>query len=337
MGSAVLDAAAMPLHWIYDTDSIKQKVGAGDSAFFSPPSCPFYDYPSGENTPYGQQNRMYLATLAKTSRRASNVNAKLMQDAYYAYYGPEDAPCHSQQQPAVNKTTGCYWDGSTKQFIANYMAGKRWPHVGANDTQANAMVHMIPIVAAHADQSHLLDEVETLIRVTQNTDDAVAFGLAAARVLRQIILGRSPLEAVQLAAKELLDTKRDHPKAEDKKLGIGLQKMLAELSRSNFDVVKDVGQSCDYPFGLWSGSHLVAQMSDLVTADPTGAYMNATRQTILAGGDSGSRGSFVGALLGAAIGEAALPQQWKDKYSHYEEVRSNAAKWIATEGLVVFM
>jgi hypothetical protein len=322
----------MPLHWIYDTSSIKKKVGDGDAAFYSPPSCMFYKYPEGENTPYGQQNRMYLATLASTPLRT--VNATRMQDAYYAYYGPSDAPCHDKQVPVIH-TKGCYWDGSTKKFVANYEAGKRWPNVGANDTQANAIVHMVPIVAALADKPNLLDEVETLIRVTQNTDDAVAFGLAAARVLRGVILGRSALEAVQDAAKELLDPKRDHPNAEDNFLGTGLQKVLAELDRPNFDVVKEVGQSCDYPFGLWSGSHLVAQLSDLIKVDPSAAFMNATRQTILAGGDSGSRGYFVGALMGAAVGEAKIPQQWKDKYLHYDEMKSNAAKLFQIDTTIV--
>jgi len=327
MGAAVTDAAAMPLHWIYDTNSIKKKVGSGDPAFHSPPSCMFYKYPEGENTPYGQQNRMYLATLADAALTTPRINATLMQDAYWNYYGPSDAPCHDKQVPVLH-TTGCYWDGSTKGFVTNYQAGKRWPHVGASDTQANAIVHMVPVVAALADQPNLLEEVEILIRVTQDTDKAVAFGLAAARVLRGVILGKSPLEAVQVVAQELLDPKRDHPKAEDEFLGTGLQKMLSELDHANFDVVKEVGQSCDYPFGLWSGSHLVAQISKLIQANATAAYMNATRQTILAGGDSGSRGTFVGAIMGAAVGESALPQQWKAKYLHYDEMKTNAAKWI---------
>merc|ERR1740123_2083405 len=63
-GAAIADAAAMPLHWIYDTSVIASKVGkGGDSAFFEPPSCAFYDYPEGENTPYGQQNRAILASI----------------------------------------------------------------------------------------------------------------------------------------------------------------------------------------------------------------------------------------------------------------------------------
>lgn len=321
MGASLVDAAAMPLHWIYNTSAIEEKVQGGDPAFFSPPSCPFYAYPEGENSPYGQQSRVYLATLSSQPSRP--VDAVALQDAYYAYYGPEGAPCHERQ--SMTHRSGCYWDASTKGFIANYEAGRRWPHVGANDTQANAVVHMIPVVAALTGRPGMLDAVEEAIRVTQNTDDAVAFGMAAARVLRGVILGHTPLEAVRRAAAELQDFGREHPNAEDGDLADGMIKVLDELDRPNFDVVQEVGQSCDYPFGLWSGSHLVAQISDLLQESPTNAFMNATRQTILAGGDSASRGTFVGAVLGAAVGETGLPQAWKDKHLHYGEMADQAS------------
>ena len=71
--------------------------------------------------------------------------------------------------------------------------------------------------------------------------------------------------------------------------------MLKELGTSNFDIVQKVGQACDYPYNLVSGAHLIAQIGD----GSDNAFVNGTRQTIMAGGDSGSRNMFVGAVLGA--------------------------------------
>eukprot|EP00931_Biecheleriopsis_adriatica_P051246 TRINITY_DN29700_c0_g1_i2.p1 TRINITY_DN29700_c0_g1~~TRINITY_DN29700_c0_g1_i2.p1 ORF type:complete len:379 (+),score=57.63 TRINITY_DN29700_c0_g1_i2:24-1160(+) len=329
VGAAVADAASMPLHWIYDTASIESKLGKGsqrvDSAFFSPPSCPFYTYPEGENSPYGQQYRVALASLAKIG----HFDAIDMQNSYWSYYGPDDAPCHKRQ--GTSSKEGCYWDGSTKGFIDNYQEGKRWPKVGANDTQANALVHMVPLVALLAgrrNESFLLSEVASLIRVTQNTDDAVAFGLAGARILSRVIQGDSLVEAVTTVAKTLQDPGRVHPQSEDAFLSHGLDNMLQQLDRPNFDVVKEVGQSCDYPFNLWSGSHLAAQLSPTASANGTLAYMLAVRQTIEAGGDSASRVNFVGALLGAAAGAVRLPSSWTDKYLHYDVVLADAKKLL---------
>jgi len=76
MGAALGDAAAMPLHWIYNVSDIDAKLGKftgrsgqrKDSIFFSPPSCPYYHYDEGENTPYGQQNRVILKSLAEEGK-----------------------------------------------------------------------------------------------------------------------------------------------------------------------------------------------------------------------------------------------------------------------------
>lgn len=87
--------------------------------------------------------------------------------------------------------------------------------------------------------------------------------------------------------------------------------------------------------GLWSGSHLIAQLSDLTAQHPTASFENATRQTILAGGDQGSRGYFVGAVLGAAVGEKALPQEWKAKFLHYDAMLAQAKQLLQSQSIMV--
>merc|ERR1719487_832707 len=67
LGSFVADAASMPLHWIYDTKKVAKLVGDGKPEFFHTPSCPFYKYALGEDTPYGQQSRVYLAAMSQNS------------------------------------------------------------------------------------------------------------------------------------------------------------------------------------------------------------------------------------------------------------------------------
>lgn len=59
-GGALADAASMPLHWIYDVPKLTELIGDADPAFFDPPSCPFYAYDAGRNTPYGDQVRDHV-------------------------------------------------------------------------------------------------------------------------------------------------------------------------------------------------------------------------------------------------------------------------------------
>ena len=57
LSSLMSDAACMPLHWIYDQETVQAKVDAagGRAAFFHTPSCPFYTYPVGVLSPYGDE------------------------------------------------------------------------------------------------------------------------------------------------------------------------------------------------------------------------------------------------------------------------------------------
>lgn len=56
----------------------------------------------------------------------------------------------------------------------------------------------------------MLGRVADAIRVTQNTDEAVAFGLAAARILERVVTGASTtgLDAVTAAVKAMQDPAR---------------------------------------------------------------------------------------------------------------------------------
>eukprot|EP00050_Salpingoeca_kvevrii_P007858 m.299110 g.299110 ORF g.299110 m.299110 type:complete len:346 (+) comp14040_c0_seq1:2-1039(+) len=298
VGAFVGDAASMPLHWIYNTTKIKQMVGQNPPEFYSPPSCPYYNYTEGSFSPYGQQTLVFLSSLIEGNGTVPTI----LERNYNALYtigvcGPD---------------SGCYQDGSTKGFLANERAGKHYPYCGANDDQADAIAHMIPIVALMAGNKTMLPMLANMIRVTQNTERAVGFGLAAARILEHVILsGESGLNAVTAAIAEMKDPNRINPTSVDAALAEGLTKVMSELSRPNFDVVQEIGQSCDYPFNLWTGSHLIAQGY---------GYQNATSQTILAGGDVCSRNMFVGSINAALGGLDSIPAEWKQKTSQYDLV-----------------
>ena len=310
LGGLLADAAAMPLHWLYDTNTIKQLVGSGVPEFYKTPSCPFYKYPSGDNTPYGQQFQAYLSVGAATGSFAPTDVEK----AYASLYSAAPA----------------FWykDESTKEFLANEAAGQHWPSCGGNDDQADAIVHALPVVAllAGKNTSAMLAAADAVIRVTQNTDRGAAFGLAASRVLEYVIAyNASGAQLLSLVIADLRSAARASPYSEDAALADGLQDALDNLAMSNFDYVQKVGQSCDWPFNLFTGAHLIAQLGG-AAAD----YVSGSRQTILAGGDSGSRSFFVGAAQGARLGaEAALPADWKPRASEYAAAVPQAQKIVA--------
>jgi hypothetical protein len=92
---------------------------------------------------------------------------------------------------------GGYLDGSTKGFVLAVRTGATWPSCGVDDAQANCVARLPPIVAAFAGDAALLPAVADMVRVTQSSDTAVAWGTAAARVLEQVILGATPAAAAR--------------------------------------------------------------------------------------------------------------------------------------------
>ncbi len=78
-------------------------------------------------------------------------------------------------------------DGFLNEML-NLTLFSSYPESGATDNQANAISSLAGVVALHAGSPDLLPTVEKFVRVTQNTDDAVAFGCAAARILEKAVL-----------------------------------------------------------------------------------------------------------------------------------------------------
>jgi len=315
LGSFLADSATVALHWIYDTVKLKGIVGDKQPEFTETHSCPFYKEVAGGQTCYGHEEHVYLRVGASTGAFAPE---KIEEEYFNTYKDDGDA-----------KKGGWYFNHGTKEFLANKLAGKKWPECGGADNQANALAHAVPVVALYAgDTAKLLSEVAITTRVIQNNAQAVAFAQAGARLLEKLIVSDiGAREAVQQVIAELRDAKRISATEHDGGLADGLEKALSEEKSklTNAEFVKEIGLSCAYPFGLWSGAHLISSVDS-----SQAAYISAVRQTILGGGDNGSRNTFVGALQGARLGSAdQLPGDWTKKSVHFAALSKLAAQLVA--------
>jgi ADP-ribosylglycohydrolase len=309
----------MPFHWEYSQSTIASKVGAGHPEFFSPPMDLWYKGKTGMSTPYGQQALAYLAVGANSSAGAFDPRA--VEAAYWALYNPAVCPGNGG---------GWYLDESTREFISNVQAGRHYPNSGGNDNQADAAAHMVAVVALLAgNTSLLLDTLEPVIRVTQDTQDAAAFGSAAARLLEKALtLNVTAAQAVALTAADLQDPARAHPYPQDAALAAALLGAAAAAAsgEGSASFILKTGQSCDYPFTLPNVAFLMCAVGD----DVTSGFIAGARQNILAGGDSGSRGVFRGAIQGARLGSKdLLPSDWAAKTDELAQVRPLAAALVA--------
>ncbi len=174
---------------------------------------------------------------------------------------------------------------------------------GAEDVQMPAISKLPALVARYAGTAELAAKTEAAVRVTNNDDIAVAFGLAAARMMEAAIAGED-LQAVVQAGLATDD---------DRVRGL-IDKAISLDGQDHAPVAKSFGLSCNLEFGLPIVAHNLLE---------AGSFAEAVRRNILAGGDSCGRGILLGAVLGAAYGvggERGIPDDWLKKLSGRDDI-----------------
>jgi ADP-ribosylglycohydrolase len=277
VGSFVADAATMGLHWIYDPLEIQRLVETSDPAFFEPPSSPYYQYRSGELSPYGAEALGVIHSLGSKADVSGQELTSDFVDFMKKYKG--------------------YKNKASRFLIENFDAGKKFPESGADDGQANALVKIPVAVARYSGRPDFLEKVEETIRAHQNNDLAVRCGVAAAAILDRIARGATVPDALRwsVGPASPIDavTKQQMRDAE----------AALPPTASAADAARAFGASCALPGALLTALHV------LRTAR---GFSAAVRANALAGGDQCSRGAFIGACF-AAADPAAIPDEWMAK------------------------
>uniref|UniRef100_A0A3Q1BEE8 Selenoprotein J n=1 Tax=Amphiprion ocellaris TaxID=80972 RepID=A0A3Q1BEE8_AMPOC len=295
VGSAVADAAAQPLHWVYDLQKLQGILDENPNPEFRPESAnPFYRRQTGQQSCYGDQAYVLLESLSECGGlKVDDLSQRTLKffGPGSEYDTPVNDPYRDRSGPRPQLPIDGPWrQGSLKGFLKNVDAGKE--ETGKTDCQIDGIAKLAPIVAFYAGHPDMLEKVEQATRVTQNNDECVAETLAAARFLEHFILNGPDPKVLDVVLSQLSDPNRKQPQDLDKAV-IGL------------------------PGAFQAALHGV------LTAKQ---YEAAVRDTMSRGGCTCSRGSFIGACLGAQIGLEGIPSSWTSKTLRYNSVLEHAQK-----------
>lgn len=168
---------------------------------------------------------------------------------------------------------------------------------GAVDLQLPAIAKLPPLVIAlsSVDDAAFTKQITAAIRLTSDHDEAVAFGLSAAQMLRAALRGATPPKIVEAGL------------GVDAKVDRLLHQAIEMQDKDTNAVTRHFGLACDLAYGVPSVAH------NVVIAK---SYSQAIRRNIYAGGDTCGRAILLGAIMGAvhpAGSPGALPQNWSDK------------------------
>lgn len=297
LGQLIGDAACMACHWIYDVGDLEKRFPGGAQGFDQPDGGAVHkNKRAGDFTHYGDGAMIMLESLAVSK----TFEPAVFGQAFY----------HAMRSP-LNIS---YLDHATRETLDKRDAwvkanpdGAYTYQDGADDDQLATASSIAPIVAAYHDRPDLLQVVETATRVRQNNDRAVAYLKAQVRILAALLDGETPAEAVNAAIAAL-----DKADPADAEVASRIEAATGMLDASVTEATADLGQSCPLAGSFPSALHAFLK-------EPTD-FKTCILAVANAGGDNAGRAAITGAFLGAHLGEAGIPADWRDRLNRPERI-----------------
>ncbi|XP_033731119.1 crystallin J1A-like [Pecten maximus] len=245
LGAVVADAAAQPLHWIYDTNKLDNLISQTENiAFWKPSANPFYCIPTGRQSGYGDQAYVILKSLVENE----GLDVRSLKDATFKFFGPESDYEHPvnatyKEKSDAQKNTfpikAPWRHFSVKEFLANHKAGKE--HTGSpTDDQIDCVVRIIPVVALYAGHPNMLTIAEEVVRITQESDFTVVVALCAARILEHFILNGPSDGVLEEVIKQMDNPHRANPQELDKAMVGKIREVLQGKETSHKKMAKQL-------------------------------------------------------------------------------------------------
>ncbi|MEH6629388.1 MAG: ADP-ribosylglycohydrolase family protein [Halopseudomonas aestusnigri] len=294
LGSYIADAATLGLHWIYDTDVIKERVRiSGSSPAFQPSAGDHYHSMKavGDITQYGESTRVLHQSLLRTGGK---LDIEDYQKGFAAHFGSGGAYVG-------------YIDKPTKITLQNLSNGQINPS-GADDDQNPAASKLPPLIVATLNQDLDFDlEVEKAVRVTNNNDKAVHYAQIVASALK------TTLKTGTLSSG--LKAGREKAEGEARTL---IEEALNTITTDSIDIAGQFGRACSLHQSVPTAFHIISHAN---------SFQEAIELNILAGGDSAGRAPFIGAMMGAFHGigtEKGIPLNWLVKMNQSADLISES-------------
>lgn len=284
LASFIGDSQALGAHWIYDTEKIAREFGRVESLLAPKPDSYHPTKRKGQFTHYGDQAFVLLESLAARKGFDLADFAERWRKLFAAYNG--------------------YYDKATKETLQNFAVGLGPEASASFSNDLGGASRIAPLVyllrddpealAAAARSQTAMTHGDPLTR-----DAAECFARAACRILA----GDAPAAALAAVAEERF---AQTPIAGWVKEGV------ARKDEESVAAVGHFGRNCYTPPAFPGVVQIVARYE--------GDLKEALIQNVMAGGDSAARGMAIGMLLGAHLGEAAIPAPWLAELERTEEI-----------------
>ena len=297
LGATVADAAARPLHWVYDPKKLKKYIkGKKDITFLKKNKSPFYSIKTGNVSGYNDVGQVMFKTLASTKKKSDilkNFKRNIIKN-----FGP--GSFYWRNLKLRKKYKKVKWKKPMKgpwihqnilETIQNIKAKKSITG-GTKVNESDGYCAALPYYLYDNSEK----ELKRIVRSVANSKINETYALAKLKIIDLAKDGdKNPIQTFV----------RKYEKKRYFKAVISNIKKVTKLKKhSHIKVVRKFGKACSYPGTFMGSIHAMITSSN---------YKSAVTKTIKAGGCNCSRANFVGAYFAAFKGLKTIPVQWIKK------------------------
>ena len=296
LGATVADAAARPLHWVYNQKKLLTYIkGKQDFTFLKKNKSPFYNIKTGKVSGYNEVGQVMFKTLVEGHRDIEERFKKNITKNF----GPGSIYWKNLNLRAKYRKVKD-WRGIIKgpwihqniiETVRNIKSKKKLTggkKVNESDGYCAALPYFL--------YGYNLKDVKKIISTVTVSKISLKYALAKFYLLDLALKGsKDPINEFMKIFKKNLYFKSI---VED------MKKVKRLKSKPHSLVVKKLGMACSYPGTFNSSIHSIINSTN---------YKGAILKTIKAGGCNCSRVNFIGAYFAALKGLGTIPKSWIKK------------------------
>ena len=297
LGATVADAAARPLHWVYDPKKLKNYIkGKKEITFLKQNKSPFYSIKTGKVSGYNDVGQVMFKTLESTKKKSDilkNFKRNIIKN-----FGP--GSFYWRNLKLRKKYKKIKWKKPMKgpwihqnilETIQNIKAKKSITG-GTKVNESDGYCAALPYYLYDNSEK----ELKRIVRSVANSKINETYALAKLKIIDLAVKGnKNPVYTF---------TKKYKKNKYFKEVNINIKKIIRLKKYNHIKIVKKFGKACSYPGTFMGSIHAIITSS---------SYKSAVIKTIKAGGCNCSRANFVGAYFSALKGIKNIPTQWINK------------------------
>jgi ADP-ribosylglycohydrolase len=330
IGAAVADAAARPLHWLYDRQILENLVQNSDPAFWPVNASPFYSLPTGRRSCYNDLGLAMLRSLPLDKNLLFDGDSYL--DEIMDMFKPESeyAAAFKRRQEAYDPARKLEkrepiegpWQQQAVTVLVSHLTKGEEISGNPSVAETDGFCSCIPLIARLACTSPdglktCLSKIAPIAGILSGNVVSMRHTVAATALLRHTIQFE---EFDASMVDEIVSC------LEDKDDIIEEVKVLKTFIGKDYcDANDSFGKGCANP-GSFQASVLAMLTSD--------SFSSCVRTIVKGGGCNCSRANFAGACMGALHGvggDKGIPLEWIEKTADIEEILSLALERVACE------